>query len=134
MRLIFALSCLVAAGVAVAQPTAAQDRPAAQRPVHLVVLTKAGPNFAKLGDMRSQALAHRDIYLDLTAKGEVIVSGPFVGEPVLGLTVFRQGVDEAAIRARLTNDAIIQAGVLEIEFRQWSIQMGGLPSPEGPTE
>jgi hypothetical protein len=90
-----------------------------------VVLNKQGANFAKLSEMRPQALAHRQIYLDLTAAGDVLVSGRLEGEPSMGITVFRQGVDEARIRKLLADDAIIKAGVLELEFRYWSVQMGG---------
>lgn len=121
--LLFALMLIAAPVAAAAQSV--QNAPADQRPKHLVVLTRAGPNFDRLQEMRPQALAHRDIYLKLTAQGDIVASGPFEGQPVLGITVFRQGVDEAAIRQLLADDAIIKAGVLELEFRHWSIQMGG---------
>jgi hypothetical protein len=126
MRLITLILSLLTATPLAAQP--AQVLPAEERPNHLVVFNKHGPNFAKLSDMRAEALAHRDIYLKLTAEGEILVSGRLEGEPSMGFTVFRQGVDEARIRERLADDAIIKAGVLELEFRYWSIQMGALTS------
>ena len=125
MRTILLILSLIAAVPAAAQSTSPQAQPAEQRPKHLVVLTRAGPNFAKLSEMRAQVPAHRDIYLRLTAQGDIVASGPFEGQPVLGITVFRQGVDEQRIRKLLADDAIIKAGVLELEFRYWSVQMGG---------
>lgn len=126
MRTILLILSLVAAMPAAAQPAPTQVPPVEQRPRHLVVLNKHGPNFGKLSQMRAEALAHRQIYLDLTAAGDILVSGSLEGTPSMGLTVFRQGVDEARIRELLADDAIIKAGVLELEFRYWSIQMGAL--------
>lgn len=94
-------------------------------PRHLVVLNKPGPNFARLVDHRAEMLRHRQIYLDLTAEGEIIASGTIDFEPRVGFILFRQGVDEAAIRSRLENDFAIKEGILELEYRYWSIQMGG---------
>ncbi len=130
MRILILILAFVAASPALAQ-TADTEKPATQqRPMHLVVLNKHGPNFEKLSQMRAEALAHRDIYLKLTAAGDILVSGRLEGDPSLGLTVFRQGVDEKRIRKLLADDAIIKAGVLELEFRYWSIQMGALiPTP-----
>ena len=119
MRFLFAL---VFAFVTLALPVQAQE----QRPAHLVVLNKAGPNFGRLAEFREEGRAHRQIYVRLTEQGQIIASGLLSGEPVLGITVFRQGVDEAEIRRLLTEDAIVRAGVLEVEFRHWSIQMGAL--------
>jgi hypothetical protein len=127
MRRITLLLSLLAAAPSVAQP--AQILPAEKRLEHLVVFNKHGPNFAKLPDMRAEAVAHRDIYLALTAAGDILVSGRLEGEPTMGFTVFRQGVDEARIRQLLADDTIIKAGVLELEFRYWSIQMGALTPP-----
>jgi hypothetical protein len=129
MRVVLAVLIALAA---LAAPARAQE----QRPTHFVVLNKPGPHFARLADFRQEALSHRDIYLRLTAEGQIIASGTLSGEPVLGITVFRQGVDEAAIRRLLMDDAIVRAGILEVEFRHWSIQMGGLhpPPPEREAE
>ncbi len=124
MQLLALILSLLAATPVIAQPMSAQILPVEQQPKHLVVLNKHGPNFAKLSEMRAEALAHRDIYLKLTAAGDILVSGRLEGEPSMGLTVFRHGVDEERIRKLLTDDAIIKAGVLELEFRHWSIQMG----------
>ena len=117
-------TAIVAASAAIlSSPAVAQ-----QAPVHLVVFNKPGPNFHKLSEMRELALAHRDIYLKLAHQREIIASGRMTGEPVLGLTVFRPGADEQSIRRLLADDPIAKAGVLEIEFRHWSIQMGALSS------
>ena len=132
MRILIFILALLAASPALAQTAPADNPGMDQRPKHLIVVTRAGPNFDRLAEMRAQVQAHRDIYLKLTAQGAIVASGPFEGKPVLGITVFRQGVDEAAIRKLLADDAIIKAGVLELEFRYWSIQMGAL-TPPAPT-
>jgi hypothetical protein len=129
MRILLLILSLVAAIPAAAQSPAPPVPTPEQRPKHLVVLNKHGPNFGKLPQMRAEALAHRQIYLDLTAAGDILVSGSLQGTPSMGLTVFRQDVDEARIRKLLADDAIIKAGVLELEFRYWSIQMGALEPP-----
>lgn len=129
MRILILILALLAAPPALAQTAAAEKPATEQRPLHLVVFNKHGPNFGKLAQMRAEALAHRDIYLKLTAAGDILVSGRLEGDPSMGLTVFRQGVDEKRIRTLLADDAIIKAGVLELEFRYWSIQMGALIAP-----
>ncbi|HVM22636.1 MAG TPA: hypothetical protein VM308_04970 [Sphingomicrobium sp.] len=98
----------------------------AQQPTYLLVFNKPGRNFARLGEMRELALQHRDMYLKWADTGEIIVSGRLEGEPVLGITVFRRGADEQAIRRALDTDPLVKAGVLEVEFRRWTIQMGAL--------
>ena len=134
MRLFTLILGLVVAVPAVAQPMSAQNPPSEQRPKHLVVFNKHGPNFARLSEMLAEARAHRDIYLKLTAAGDILVSGRLEGDPSMGMTVFRQGVDEERIRKLLADDAIIKAGVLELEFRYWSIQMGALTPPAATTK
>jgi len=129
MRILILILALFAASPALAQTPLAEKPGMDQRPKHLIVLTRAGPNFDKLGEMHTHVEAHRDIYVKLTAQGAIVASGPFEGQPVLGLTVFRQGVDEQEIRKLLTDDAIIKAGVLALEFRYWTIQMGSLTPP-----
>jgi hypothetical protein len=128
------ISLLVAAALTVvsaplsAQSSGPQVAPAAHAPNarHLVVLNKEGPNFARRVDHRAEMLQHRQVYLDLTAEGEIIASGTIDFEPRIGFVLFREGINEAAIRARLENDFAIKEGILELEYRYWSIQMGGL--------
>lgn len=96
---------------------------------YFVVFNRPGPNFGQVAQYREQAIAHRELYLRLAREGQLMFGGSFSGEPVLGLSVFRRGVDEAAIRRTLEDDALVQAGVLAIEFRRWTIQMGGIAPP-----
>ena len=130
------LRCLILVAapflIAGASPAVGQTTPPAssaqQRPVHLVVFNKPGPNYARLDKLRRQALQHRDMYLKWADDGEIIASGLLEGTPVLGLTVFRRGADEPSIRRSLSRDPLVTAGVLDIELRHWTIQMGALPA------
>jgi hypothetical protein len=109
----------------------------AQQPTparHLVVLNKRGPEFEKRRAHPEEMRAHRQIYLDLTASGHIIASGLLDSEPAVGFALFREGVDEAAIKARLKNDFAIKSRILDLEYRYWTVQMGSLgrkgPEPQ----
>lgn len=97
-------------------------------PRHLVVLNKRGTNFELVRENRDKMLEHRQIYLDLTASGHIVASGLLRSEPPVGFVLFREGVDEEEIRARLEDDWAIREGVIELEFLYWDIQMGGIPT------
>jgi hypothetical protein len=113
-----------------AAPSGAQPTPAR----HIVVLNKQGPEFEKRRAHPEEMRAHRQIYLDLTASGDIIASGLLDSEPAVGFVLFREGVDEAAIKARLENDFAIKNRILALEYRHWTVQMGSLgrkgPEPE----
>ncbi|OYX40748.1 MULTISPECIES: hypothetical protein [unclassified Sphingomonas] len=101
---------------------------------HLVVLNKQGPNFALASKHRTEMLAHRQIYLDLTKSGEIIASGLLGSSPRVGFVLFRTDVDEQAIRSRLNDDFAIRNGILELEFLYWDIQMGAVGRPDTDTQ
>jgi hypothetical protein len=117
-------------------PAAAQSpaklAPAVQPAVkHLVVFNRPGANFAKLrmddAEHVSAIRAHQKLYLDYAKTGDLVVGGRFSGEPVLGMSVFRTGVDIAAVRKTLEDDPAVGAGFVAVEFREWTPQMGALP-------
>lgn len=119
-----------------ASPALAQDSQPAEKPAkpaaaarHLVVLNKQGPNFSRAAEHPAELRAHRQIYLDLTAEGEIIASGLLRSEPPHGFVLFRQGVDEEAIKARLANDFVVAQGIVALEFIYWDIQMGAVGRP-----
>ncbi|MBA3836405.1 MAG: hypothetical protein H2054_00230 [Sphingomonas sp.] len=120
---------LILAMVTPAAALAQQPAPlASPQPRHLIVLNKPGPNFARGANHREEMLKHRQIYLDLTAEGKIIASGTVDFEPRVGFILFRQDIDEVAIRSRLENDFAVREGILELEYHYWSIQMGGFGS------
>jgi hypothetical protein len=131
-------SLCIALAIGLAMPAAAQQTtpiasppattaPAAQR--HLVVLNHRGPNFDRMRDHPVEIRAHRQKYLDLTAKGDVIASGLLRSDPPVGFVLFRQGVDEEAIRAFLEDDFAMREKIMTLEFIYWDIQMGAVGRP-----
>lgn len=97
-----------------------------QSTTHLVVLNRRGKNFELARENMDQMRAHRQIYLDLTASGHIIASGILSSDPPVGFVLFREGVDEAWVRKQLEDDFAIERGIVELEFLEWNIQMGGI--------
>lgn len=126
---------LIALALLAPAPLLAQDRaqPArsatVERPRHLVLFTRAGPNWAKLRDHAAEVPKHHAIYQRLAASGEIVAGGAFEGEPLLGMTIFRAGIDEAAARALIKDDVLHNEGVVAFEFRTLGVQMGTLGHP-----
>jgi len=117
---------LAAASTAVAQPVAPSE------PTHFVVFNRPGPNFARAAEMREAAIAHTKLYRELAAKGKIIAGGRMSGDPVMGLSVFAAGTDRSRMRALLEADPAVKAGIVVLEFRDWTIQMGRLSGTEPP--
>lgn len=106
-------------------PTAAavQDAPAD----HFVVLNLAGPNFADIQARPELLDVHRNIYRAFEAECLTLVGGALRGDTVLGMTIFRPGVDEQAIRRRVEADPTVIGGSIKLDYRRFQIQMGSLP-------
>ena len=111
--------------------SAQETRPAARvasQPLarHLVMITRAGPNMAQLREHMAEARAHQAIYERLAADGITIAGGAFEGEPVLGMTIFQEGVDEARARELIKDDQLPKLGIVAYEFRVLGVRMGSL--------
>ena len=125
-----ALIALVGAGFASAAMAQSEPKPPATPAVaeanarHLVMFTRAGPNFARVADYRAEAIAHQQLYQRLAKAGHSVAGGSFEGQPVLGMTIWRQGIDEAAARALIAEDQLPALGIVEYEFRTLVVRMG----------
>jgi hypothetical protein len=94
----------------------------------LVVFNAAGPNFAAFAakpDVEKYK-AHRQLYLDLAQKGLLQVGGNLRGDTSLGISVFAPGVTREQVAPQLEADALVQDGVIKLDFRTWEIQLGAL--------
>ena len=123
-RLILALTLLVPNPVVAAQSAAHQPVAASAR--HLVMITRAGPNFAKLRDHMQEARAHQAIYRRLAAEGVTIAGGAFEGEPVMGMTIWSEGIDEQRARELIKDDQLPNLGIVAYEFRTLGVRTGSL--------
>ena len=123
-----AIGLALLAGAVSAPAFAQQQQQTAQKPpeTHLIVFNRLGPNFSKMAELQKEAIAHRDLYVGLAKEGKIIAGGAMVGQPVLGLSLFASNVDRDEMRALLENDPAVKAGLVEIEFREWQLQMGSL--------
>ena len=103
------------------------DTAAASRETYLVVINRAGPNWQNpLPATPEMAQHHNDIYQALLGEGMLISAGRLDGEPVMGISLFHQGVDENEIRARLDSDELVKHGFLALDYRHWSLLSGSL--------
>jgi hypothetical protein len=126
-HLIIASVLLTSASTLMAQPTpASQQSHAGAKARHLVMITHAGPNFAKLRDHMSEARAHQAIYERLAQEGVTVAGGAFEGEPVMGMTIWSEGIDEAKAREFIKDDQLPRLGILAYEFRTLGVRMGSL--------
>lgn len=117
---------------ALAQQSSPSTRPAtAPAPLvrHLVMFTREGPNFASLSNHMDEARAHQRLYERLAADGHTVAGGSFEGLPVLGMTIFSEGVDEAAARRLIADDQLPRLGIVAYEFRTLTVRMGSLRRP-----
>ena len=88
------------------------------------MFTRAGPNFAKLRDHKEEALAHQRLYERLAAEGHTVAGGAFEDTPVLGMTVFSDGIDEQRARELIVDDQLPRLGIVSYEFRTLGVRMG----------
>lgn len=125
LRVSGALACLASLLCAVIPSSAASQTGPTQ---HFVVLNLAGPNFVSSQSDPELYKAHRDIYRDFEAQCLTLVGGALRGDSVLGITIFRTGVDEADIRAKVEADPAVTSGSLTLDYRHFQIHMGEIPS------
>jgi len=93
------------------------------------MFTREGPNFASLRDHMGEARAHQQLYERLAAEGHTVVGGAFEGTPVLGMTVFSEGVDETRARELIEDDQLPALGIVSYEFRTLGVRMGTFKRP-----
>lgn len=125
MRATLIAVLLAASACAEAQPNE-QASTSTNEAAYLAVFNRPGPAWEERSDARDALIAHTELYRGYAARGDILVGGRFEGEPVLGLSVFSSGIDEDAVREAFESDPAVEAGIIAIEFRQWSVQMGGL--------
>jgi hypothetical protein len=120
------LSAAAVPAVAQQGPQPLQQQATAPAPLarHLVMFTRAGPQFAKLREHMDQARAHQRLYERLAAEGHTVAGGAFEGQPVLGMTVFSEGIDEARARQLIAADELPKLGIVAYEFRMLGVRMG----------
>jgi uncharacterized protein YciI len=117
MRHIFMSLLLLSATATPLSAAAQESQRVADASLQLVVFNRPGEKWAERASAVPLLIAHRDIYLKLAASGEIAFSGRFVGEPLLGMSIFTAGIDRAAIQRQLENDPAVVAGYIALEFR-----------------
>lgn len=126
--LLIAAAMLLSPPILAAQSTSsAEQRPvAAAKARHLIMITRAGPNFAKLREHMEDARAHQAIYERLASEGMTIAGGAFEGEPMMGMTIWSEGIDEVQARELIRDDRLPKLGIVTYEFRILGVRMGSL--------
>lgn len=125
--LVIAFTLLIPVSSLSAQSTPAPEQhPAGAKARHLVMIARAGPNFAKFRDRLAEARAHQAIYERLAEEGFTVAGGAFEGEPVMGMTIWSPGIDEARARELIKEDQLPKLGILTYEFRTLGVRMGSL--------
>lgn len=122
------LKLLLAAVIATAPtpPAAAQTtQTVSASDLQLVVFNRPGPKWAERASVTPLLLAHRDLYLEMAKRGEIILSGRFTGEPLLGLSLFASSANETDVRKRLEADPAVTGGYIALEFRTFVRNFGG---------
>jgi hypothetical protein len=131
-RAVLLVACLCAIGpAAAAQPSAAPTHAQAAS-TQLVVFNRPGANWERRASAAPVLVAHRDLYRMLADRGDIVFSGRFAGEPLLGMAMFTPGIDGAAVRRRLEADPAVVAGYVALEFRHFQVAFGALARPAGP--
>ena len=134
MNLILVLAALAAPAGASPQPSLqqaeAQASPMAKYPRHLVMITRAGPNFSNLREHRAQAQEHQALWRRLQTEGHTFAGGAFEGQPIMGMTIFNAGIDEARARDLIKNDPFPGLGITEYEFRTFMVVNGSFKPAE----
>lgn len=126
-RLLIAAAVLIPTPLMAVQSAPAEEpRPSAAKARHLVMITRAGPNFSKLREHLDEARAHQAIYERLAVEGATIAGGAFEGEPVMGMTIWSEGIDEARARELIRDDQLPKLGIVTYEFRTLGVRMGSL--------
>lgn len=106
------------------QPESAAAARLAQYKRHLVLITRAGPRFGELSSHPAEARTHHALWKRLSDEGHTIAGGAFVGEPVMGMTVFSEGINEARARELIKDDPFPNMGFTQYEFRTLMVVNG----------
>jgi hypothetical protein len=102
------------------------------RETYLVVINLPGPNWeSPLPATPEMTEQHHAIYQALLEEGMLISAGRLDGTPVMGISLFHQGVDEHVIRARLDGDELVKRGYIALEYRHWALLSGSLAGVKG---
>ncbi len=108
------------------------DAQTESRETYLVVVNIPGPNWVSpLPATPAMAEQHHAIYQSLLEEGMLISAGRLDGTPVMGISLFHQGVDELAIRARLDSDELVKQGYIALDYRHWELLSGSLAGVRG---
>ena len=129
MRIVLlALSLIALPSSAAAQPAPQPRQPTASAvanlPRHLVMITRAGPNFSKVREHRPEVEAHHALWRRLQTEGYTFAGGAFEGEPIMGMTIFNGGIDEARVRELIKDDPFPKLGIAHYEFRTFIVVNG----------
>ncbi|MEM7727957.1 MAG: hypothetical protein AAF311_01645 [Pseudomonadota bacterium] len=90
------------------------------------VIHTAGPQVERLFAEEEMRDAHRGLYTDFASECLTLFGGAYRGGDPLGITVFRHGVDEDALRTRVEADPAVTAGAVAIAYRSFDFQHGQL--------
>lgn len=134
------LIAVMAAGLTVAAPVAAQEpaapvapAPAADVATLFVITYRPGPAWRTGGPIHEQALGPHVAYVtQLMAQGRVHGGGPFVGSDG-GMMILR-AADRAEAEATAQADPAVTAGVFTHQIEQWTPLFRArtpLPAPAG---
>ncbi|HEV7232604.1 MAG TPA: hypothetical protein VGN36_00065 [Sphingorhabdus sp.] len=129
-QLLTAILLVISAGVPQAVSAQGTQQVSASS-LQLVVFNRPGEKWAERAKATPLLLAHRDIYLKLAESGDIVFSGRFVGEPLLGMSIFNASVDEAAIQKQLESDPAVTAGYIALEFRLFAANFAKAPEATG---
>lgn len=131
-RAVLIVACLCPTGPAAAMQTSAAPAQAQASATQLVVFNRPGANWDRRASAAPALVAHRDLYRMLAGRGDIVFSGRFGGEPLLGMAMFAPGIDEAAVRRRLEADPAVASGYVALEFRHFQVAFGALARPARP--
>lgn len=91
-----------------------------------MVFNRPGPNWHRRAEFAADAAEHRNIYVRLADRGDILAGGRLEGDPAVGISIFRPGIAERDIRPQLENDRLVREGVIAIEFRMLALQNGAI--------
>ena len=128
MRALFIAALVLASAFHTQAAVAQESKQVAASTLQLVVFNRPGDKWADRAAATPLLLAHREIYRKLAESGEIVFSGRFVGEPLLGMSVFDAAVDKAKIQKHLESDPAVTGGYIALEFRAFATNFGNPPS------
>jgi uncharacterized protein YciI len=89
--------------------------------VHFVIFHWPGPVWnSKLSPLEQPGVGdHRDYMLQIMARGDVDLGGPFLDAGGGGMAITRAGMTEAEAVALCEADPGIRSGLITFELRKW---------------